>query len=128
MEREEGDELGEDGEKKKGSESLAGTKLTQADYVKRASSAKEVRKKGKYGVTVPRPFSGMMDKGKPKTIAQKKFEAMIEEKRLEEEIAVKFQFRSKPIPPDVLIPRYQSIQEAELARREAVRSHSLNLT
>ena len=56
--------------------------------MKRAQSAK-TRKKGKYGVTVPRPFSGMMDKHKPKTIAQKKFEAMMEAKKLDEDAIVK---------------------------------------
>ena len=84
--------------------------------MKRAQSAK-TRKKGKYGVTVPRPFSGMMDKHKPKTIAQKKFEAMMEAKKREEDEAINYQFRSKPIPPEVLIPRYQTIMEAEAARR-----------
>lgn len=82
----------------------------------------KAKKKGKYGVTVPRPFSGMMNKPKAKTIAQKKFEAMMEEKKREEDAAINHQFRSKPIPPEVLIPRYQTIMEAEQARRQQVRA------
>jgi uncharacterized membrane protein len=42
---------------------------------------------------------------------------MVDEKRREEEMLIKYQFRSKPIPPEVLIPRYNSIQEADLARK-----------
>ena len=42
---------------------------------------------------------------------------MDREKRREEEMLIKHQFRSKPIPPEVLIPRYNSIQEADLARK-----------
>lgn len=48
-------------------ESLAKTKLTQQDYVKRTQSAKV--KKGKYGVTVPQPFGfDIRDKSKSKSI------------------------------------------------------------
>ena len=31
---------------------------------------------------------------------------MIAEKKMEEDAAIKYTFRSKPIPPEVLIPRY----------------------
>jgi hypothetical protein len=41
---------------------------------------------------------------------------------------IKHQFRSKPIPPSVLIPRYQSIIEADIARKEQVRSQSMKNT
>lgn len=47
---------------------------------------------------------------------------MIAEKKIQENNLIKHQFRSKPIPPSVLIPRYQSIIEADLARKQAVRS------
>ena len=53
---------------------------------------------------------------------------MVQERRLEEDALVKHQFRSKPIPPEVLIPRYQNIQEADLARRQAVRAQSVQIT
>jgi hypothetical protein len=90
--------------------------LTQQDYAARAAAAKAT--KGKYGVTVPKPFGfDMRDKGKNKTIRERKVEAMVQERRLEEDALVKHQFRSKPIPPEVLIPRYANIQEADLARR-----------
>lgn len=75
-------------------------------------------KSGKYGVTVPQPFGfDIRDKQKSVTIREKKVEAMVDEKRREEEMLVKYQFRSKPIPPEVLIPRYNSILEADLSRK-----------
>lgn len=97
-------------------ENLSRTKLTQHDYAARAQSAKA--SKGKYGVTVPKPFGfDMRDKSKHKTIREYKVEQMVQQHRLQEDALVKHQFRSKPIPPSVLIPRYQNIQEADLARR-----------
>jgi len=107
---------------------LTKTKLSEKDYMKRAQSAKAARK-GKYGVTVPKPFGfDTRDRAKPKTIREHKVDEMVREKKQKEEQAVGYQFRSKPIPPSVLIPRYQSIQEADLARRNAVRSHSMTIT
>ena len=70
----------------------------------------------------------MRDKVKTKTIREKKIEEMIAQKKVEEDNLIKHQFRSKPIPPAVLIPRYQSIIEADLARKAAVRSQSLKNT
>lgn len=90
--------------------------------MKRSQSAKAV-KKGKYGVTVPQPFGfDMRDKTKTKSIRERKIEAMISEKKIMENNLIKHQFRSKPIPPAVLIPRYQSIIEADMARKEAIRT------
>ena len=74
--------------------------------MKRAESAK-AGKKGKYGVTVPKPFGfDMRDKTKVKTIREVKVEAMVNVKRAEEASFKNYQIRSKPIPPEVLIPRY----------------------
>jgi uncharacterized membrane protein len=64
----------------------------------------------------------LRDKTKSKTIAERKFEAMMMEKKINENNIIKHQFRSKPIPPEVLIPRYQSILEADAARKEMIRS------
>ena len=56
---------------------------------------------------MPKPFGfDLRDKTKSKTIAERKFEAMMMEKKINEDNIVKHQFRSKPIPPEVLIPRY----------------------
>ena len=77
---------------------------------------------------MPRPFTCVMTKAKAKTIAQKKFEAMMEEKKREEDAADRCHLRHKPIPPEVLIPRYQTIMEAEQARRAQVRAQSMQLT
>jgi hypothetical protein len=86
------------------------------------------KKKGKYGVTVPKPFGfDLRDKTKTKTIREKKVEEMVNEKKQEEQDAVNKQFRSKPIPPEVLIPRYKTIQEANEMRRMEVKKNSMAL-
>lgn len=78
---------------------------------------------------MPQPFGfDMRDKTKTKTIRERKIDEMIAEKKVAENNLIKHQFRSKPIPPAVLIPRYQSIIEADLARKQAVRSQSLKNT
>ena len=46
---------------------------------------------------------------------------MVLEKQIEEENHIKYQFRPKPIPPEVLIPRYNSILEANEKRRMDVK-------
>jgi len=64
-------------------------------------------KKGRYGVTVPKPFGfDIRDKVRPKTIRERKVENMVEEKKYEEEQMLRHTFRCKPIPPEVLQPRY----------------------
>lgn len=65
------------------------------------------KKQGKYNVTVPKPFNfDIRENMKPKSIREKKLEEMIAEKNIKEENIIKHQFRCKPIPPEVLIPRY----------------------
>jgi hypothetical protein len=41
---------------------------------------------------------------------------------------MRYQFRSKPIPPEVLIPKYNNMLEAEQGRRNMVRSQSISIT
>lgn len=97
--------------------------MTANDYVKhsRAKTA-EPRRKGKYGVTVPTPFAfDTREAIRPKTIREKKVEAMVNEKRMEEQSMMNTQFRCKPIPAAVLVPRYQQIQERNQQRRERVK-------
>lgn len=56
---------------------------------------------------MPQPFAfDIRDAVKPKTIRERKVEAMIYGQQVEEEGAVQHQFRSKPIPAAVLVPRY----------------------
>lgn len=99
--------------------------MTAGDYAELGKSGK----KGKYGVTVPRPFNfDLRDKNKTKTIRERKVEEMVNEKRQEEEKAVKTQFRSNPIPPEVLIPRYKTIIEGNIMRRMEVKKNSIALT
>ena len=80
-------------------------------------------------MTVPRPFNfDMREKTKKKTIREQKVEEMVAEKRNEEHAAYNFQFRPKPIPPEVLIPRYKTIQESNEMRRMEVKKNSLAIT
>jgi hypothetical protein len=61
--------------------------LTTEDYAERDKS----KKKGKYGVTVPRPFNfDMREKTKKRTIREQKVEEMVHEIKQEEESAVNF--------------------------------------
>jgi len=86
-------------------------KLTTQDYINHDRSLSR-KKKGKYGITVPKPFEfDVRDKTKRKSIREKKVEEMIAEKKIQEENIIKYQFRSNPIPPEVLIPRYKTIVE-----------------
>jgi len=49
----------------------------------------------------------MRDQQKTKlSIREKKVNAMVMEKKIEEENMIKHQFRHKPIPAAVLVPRY----------------------
>jgi Uncharacterised protein family UPF0564 len=58
-------------------------------------------------VTVPKPFGfDIRDKVRPKSIRERKVENMVEEKKYEEEALLRHTFRCKPIPSDVLQPRY----------------------
>ncbi len=53
---------------------------------------------------------------------------MVAEKKIKEEQILKHQFRSNPIPPEVLIPRYKSIVESNEMRRLEVKKNSIALT
>ena len=65
------------------------------------------QRKGRYGITVPKPFRfDMRDQTKPKTIRERKVEEMVMEKQVEEKNMIQHQFRHKPIPAAVLVPRY----------------------
>ena len=82
-------------------------RITADDYMHQIRD-KSLRK-GRYGVTVPEPFSfELRDQQATKAnIREKKVNEMVMEKKMEEENMVKHQFRHKPIPAAVLIPRYQ---------------------
>lgn len=100
-------------------------KLTTEDYKKRSQSAKG-SKKGKYGITVPKPFDfDTRDKFKTKTIREQKIDEMVREKEMEELGKVNHQFRSKPIPVEVLVPKYNTMMKAEQERRAKVRAQSI---
>ncbi len=79
-------------------------------------------KKGKYGITVPKPFAfDLREKTRPKTIRERKNELAEERKRIEDEAARKKGFRCKPIPAEVLQPRYNQIMSANEDRRLRVK-------
>ena len=84
-------------------------RITADDYMHQIRD-KSLRK-GRYGVTVPEPFSFDLrdQQAKKANTRERKVNEMIMEKKMEEENMVKHQFRHKPIPAAVLIPRYQAI-------------------
>ena len=53
---------------------------------------------------------------------------MVMEKKMEEENMVKHQFRHKPVPSSVIIPRYQQIMDANEERRLRVKQESIEIT
>jgi hypothetical protein len=78
---------------------------------------------------VPKPFGfDLREKTRVKTIRERKVEEMVNEKKIEEETIIRHQFRSKPIPPEVLIPRYKTIIEANMMRRLEVKKNSIAIT
>ena len=80
------------------------------------------QRKGRYGITVPQPFKfDQRDATAKKTIREIKVEQMVEEKKIEEQNMIKYQFRHKPIPVSVLVPRFQAICDENEARRQRVR-------
>jgi len=65
-------------------------------------------KKGKYGITVPKPFKfDTREAIKPKSIRERKVEEMVNEKKGEVDAKLNHVFRCKKIPDAVLVPRYQ---------------------
>jgi len=53
---------------------------------------------------------------------------MVAEKKIKEENLLKYQIRSNPIPPEVLIPRYKTIIESNEMRRLEIKKNSMHLT
>lgn len=103
-------------------EDLKQLKIDMGDYVKRM-------KKGKYGITVPKPFNfDIREKTRSKSIAEMRLERDIEIKRIEEENIIQKQFRHKPVPAAVSMPKYQSLQDKNALRREIVKMNSVAIT
>lgn len=86
-----GGSSGEKGKTTKGGETdLRKTRVRHEDYAKKRAQSAKLSMRGKYGVTVPRPFTMCKNEGaKPKSIRQRKIEEMIAQKQLEEEAIVK---------------------------------------
>jgi len=79
-------------------------------------------KKGKYGITVPVPFAfDTRDRTRPKSIKERRAELEHEEREADLRAHMNKVFRSKPIPPEVLQPRYQAITEANEERRMRIK-------
>jgi Uncharacterised protein family UPF0564 len=78
---------------------------------------------------VPKPFAfDMRDKQRKKSIRERKIDEMIAEKKIQEENLLKYQIRSNPVPPEVLIPRYKTIIENNEMRRLEVKKNSMAIT
>lgn len=99
--------------------------MSNNDYLN--SNGRE--KKGRYGVTVPKPFGfDIRDKVRPKSIRERKVENMVEEKKYEEDQLLSHTFRCKPIPPEVLQPRYHQIMQFNEDRRAKVKQDCIEIT
>ena len=73
--------------------------------------------KGKYNVTVPQPFE-FLNQEKGFSTRQKKVEAMIYEKKRQEEKALAFKYKATEVPKHVKDRRFEKLQKASLERRE----------
>ena len=83
---------------------IKSVRITQKDYQPHST------KKGKYDITVPKPFSfDNRDKFRSKSIREQKLDLMISEKEIQENNLIKYHIRSKPVPANVLVPRYEAI-------------------
>jgi len=95
---------------------LGDQRVTMQHYKKRHS------KKGKYGITVPVPFAfDIRERTRPKSIKERRAELEHEEREADLRAHMNKVFRSKPIPPEVLQPRYQAITEANEERRMRIK-------
>ena len=107
--------------------SLKEQTITLDDYMGKVRS--NSTRRGKYGITVPKPFKfDMRDKVKPKNIRERKVEEMVAEKQIEQENMIKYQFRPKPVPASVVVPKFEAIMEANEQRRERVKRESREIT
>lgn len=86
--------------------------MSAADYVTSTKNA------GRYGITVPKPFNfEIREANRAKSIRERKIERMIAEKEAEEAREIGFKYHAKPIPPEVVQPRFQAIQQAQQDRQ-----------
>lgn len=103
-------------------EDLRQTRIYQKDYPRSTSVEK-------FEVTVPEPFGfEYRELVKEKSIRQLKFEEMIAGIRLEEERHLNMKYKAKPVPSDVMIPKYESILASQEARRIEVKRTSMETT
>ena len=81
-------------------------------------------------MTLPEPFNFEIrdQQAKKASTRERKVNEMVMEKKIEEENMVKHQFRHKPVPAAVLIPRFQQIQDKNEERRLRVKQQSLEIT
>ena len=83
----------------------------------------------KSNVTVPEPFEfDIRDKVKEKSIREAKFEEYLKQLKLEEEKHLNYRYRAKPVPSDVVVPKYESIMAAQETKRLEVKRNSIELT
>lgn len=84
---------------------------------------------GALKITVPQPFKFLnRDLAKPKSIRQRKVEEMVLEKEMELQNHLNYRYKPKPIPSEVVIPRYETIMATQEARRLEVKRTSMEMT
>lgn len=78
---------------------------------------------------MPKPFGfEIRDKSKTKGIREQRVEQMLEERKQQEKDELEFRSKPKPIPPQVLKPRFEQINKQNEVRRQRVKEQSLLIT
>ena len=83
--------------------------------------------KGKYDVTVPKPFE-FLNAEKSFTIRQQKFEQMMEKKKKDEEKQLRTRVRAREVPASVKANKYEKMLKAQEEKREDAKRLSMART
>jgi hypothetical protein len=105
---------------------LSKDSLTGKDYSdhRKSKNSHSIDRK----ITVPKPFKfDTRDKIRPKSIRERKIDEMIEEKRIEEERILGYQFKAKRPAKEIITPLYSSILDKNKKRRNEVKENSQKL-
>ena len=83
--------------------------------------------KGKYDVTVPKPFE-FLNAEKAYTIRQQKFEQMMEQKKRDEEKQLSTRVRARDVPAIVKVNKYVKMLKAQEWKKEEAKRLSMART
>lgn len=84
--------------------------------------------KGKYDLTIPKPYDFLKEVKKGKSIRQQKLEEMLKEKEKEIIEVKSYKFKANDIPRTTSEPLFERIMTSKEQRRQDVRRNSMALT